>query len=147
MRMCIPVSQPFNTAPYKHQSMDHMLLSMSDLKNQLMGDVDGILECFDITVSLLNNFATETLVFVNYQAHKRLRSSPNIIFNDQSFDFSTPVDLNEITSAEIINQAESLLKNGKLFIPTNVDNRLSDKTATTSVIVNVRVPQPSVLES
>ena len=42
---------------------------------------------------------------------------------------------------------ESLLQNGKLFVPTNVDNRLSDKTGTTCVIEDVRLPQPSVLDA
>jgi len=152
-----------------------------DLEQQLMGDVDGILECFDISVSS----ATETLVYVDYQPNKRLRSSPNIIGNDETFDFSAPVDFDEIALAEILNDEsiplisgadeqfddaflqciekwedvhedevktekeplESLLKNGKLFVPTNVDNRLSDKTGTTSVIEDLRVPQPSVLDA
>ena len=152
-----------------------------DLEQQLMGDVDGILECFDISVSS----ATETLVYVDYQPNKRLRSSPNIIGNDETFDFSAPVDFDEIALTEILNDEsiplisgadeqfddaflqciekwedvhedevktekeplESLLKNGKLFVPTNVDNRLSDKTGTTSVIEDLRVPQPSVLDA
>ena len=146
-----------------------------DLEQQLMGDVDGILQCFDISVPS----ATETLVYVDYQPNKRLRSSPNIIGNDETFDFSTPVDFDEIALTEILNDEsiplisgadeqfddaflqciekwedvhdeeplESLLKNGKLFVPTNVDNRLSDKTGTTSVIEDLRVPQPSVLDA
>ena len=148
---------------------------MFDLEQQLMGDVDGILECFDISVPS----ATETLVYVGYQPNKRLRSSPNIIGTDESFDFSAPVDFDEIALAEILNDEsiplisgadeqfddaflqciekwednneeepiESLLQNGKLFVPTNVDNRLSDKTGTTSVIEDVRLPQPSVLDA
>ena len=151
---------------------------MSDLEHELMGDLDGILECFDISVPS----ATETLVFVDYQPNKRLRTSPNIICNDESFDFGAPVVFDDIALAEIINDEsiplissadeqfdeaflqcieqwedshddevkttkepiESLLKNGKLFVPTNVNNRLSDKTSTTSVISDVPMPQPSV---
>lgn len=162
-------------------SINQSMARLYDLEQQLMGDVDGILECFDISVPS----ATETLVYVDYQPNKRLRSSPNIIGNDETFDFSAPVDFDEIALAEILNDEsiplisgadeqfddaflqciekwedihvddevntakepiESLLQNGKLFVPTNVDNRLSDKTASTSSIEDVRVPQPSALE-
>jgi len=162
-------------------SINQSMARLYDLEQQLMGDVDGILECFDISVPS----ATETLVYVDYQPNKRLRSTPNIIGNDETFDFSAPVDFDEIELAEILNDEsiplisgadeqfddaflqciekwedihdddvktakepiESLLQNGKLFVPTNVVDRLSDKSASTSSIEDVRVPQPSVLDA
>ena len=177
------ISQPFT---YRHQSMAR--LSMSDLENQLMGDLDGILECFDINVSAFNNSGTEQLVFVDYQPNKRLCTSPNVICDDERFDFGAPVEFDDNALAEIIGDesiplidvtddyfdaafleciekwedlhdesaktvkdksepADSLLKNGKLFVPTDVDNRLSNKIANVSVLESVPKPQPSVLDA
>ena len=41
---------------------------------------------------------------------------------------------------DMFEQAESLLKNGKVFVPTDVTNRLENKTATTTVVEDVLLP-------